>query len=172
MYQKKIDMWIILIATIIMFSVGCDHPPSGFPNVVPATVEIVDNSVPIENVNVVLTPTTPVDNIVCGGKSDIAGRVKLFTSWTSYRKSGIPKGEYRITLMEEISIPQTKTMEEYKAMSESEQLVYDKERTKQMLAVPRKIPVELSDIVKTPLIWTIDQKNKVSLRIDVAEYRK
>jgi hypothetical protein len=172
MYQKKSGMSVVLFVTIIMFSGGCDHLPSGFPNVVPAKIEIVDNSIPIENVNVVLTPTASMDNIVCGGKSDVAGRANLFTSWASYRKSGIPIGEYRITLIEEISIPQTKTMEEYKAMSESEQLVYDKERTKQMLAVPRKIPAELSDVARTPLVWTVNMKNNVNLRIDVAEYRK
>jgi hypothetical protein len=172
MYQKFLDTRIVLTAIVILFSIGCDRSPSGFPDLVPAVVEIVDNSVPIENVNVILTPTTPVDNIVCGGKSDKTGRVNLFTSWTSYRKSGVPKGEYRITLMEEISVTQTKTMEEYKAMSESEQLAYDMERTKQILAVPRKIPVELSDAVKTPLIWTVDPKNSINFRIDVAKYRK
>ncbi|MDR2756430.1 MAG: hypothetical protein LBC20_12045 [Planctomycetaceae bacterium] len=172
MYQKFLGMCITLIATIILFSVGCDHPPSGFPDVVPVVVEIVDNSVPIENVNVVLTPTTSVENIVCGGKSDLTGRVPLFTSWASYRKSGVPKGEYRITLIEEISVPQTKTMEEYKAMSESEQLAYDKERTKQILAIPRKIPAELSDVMETPIIWIVDPKNNVNFRINVADYRK
>lgn len=172
MYQKIFSLWIISIVITILFSIGCDYPPTGFPNVVPAVIEIVDNSVPIENVNVVLTPIIPVNNIVCGGKSDTTGQVNLFTTWASYRKSGVPKGEYRITLIEEINVPQTKTMEEYKAISESEQLAYDKERTKQILAIPRKIPAELSDVVQTPLIWTVEPKNNVSFRIDVAEYRK
>jgi hypothetical protein len=172
MYQKFFDLRIILFTTIVLFSIGCDHSSSMLPDVVPAVVEIVDNSVPIENVNVVLTPITPTSNIVCGGKSGATGRVNLFTTWASYRKSGVPKGEYRITLIEEISIPQTKTMEEYKTMSESEQLAYDKERTKQILAIPRKIPAELSDIAQTPLMWTVDPKNNVNFRINVAEYRK
>lgn len=159
-----------MLLAVLTLAAGCGNRPEGFPALVPATVEVVDGSTPLANVDVVLSPTSPINSIVCSGRTEPSGKAPIFTSLGGYRQPGAPAGEFRLTLVEQLTVP-TKSASEIAAMSFDQQKAYDEERAKQLLAIPRKVPAILSDPEATPLKWSLSASNAV-LKINVADHQK
>jgi hypothetical protein len=164
--MKHYLSFVILCLLSVLFS-GCDKTPAGFPKVVPAALEVFNGSEPLANVQVSFTPSEPLPNTVIGGRTNTSGRAEIYTTCSSYRKSGVPPAEYSVTLREIIPLQHTKTPQEISALTFEQQKAYEEEIAKKAAAVPRKIPADLSIDSKTLLKWKPDLHGG-TLRIDVA----
>ncbi len=161
----------LFVSLAVMVSViGCGGRPAGFPDLLPATVEVVDGSTPLANVSVVLSPTPSINSVVCSGRTDNSGIAAIITTLGGYQQAGAPASDFTLTLVEQITVP-TKSASEISAMSFDQQKAYDEERAKQLLAVVRKVPADLSDPEKTPLKWKLSSSSS-KLQINIADYKK
>ena len=166
--MKHAILFVLCLSLTLL--IGCSGTPQGFPKVVPCTVTVLDGTSPIVDVEVTLQAATPSGGAVFYGQTNETGVCKVGTLFASHYKAGVPEGSYKVVLVKEPFVEETKTREEQGAMSRSELDAYRKQMRAKRDALPRIIPVALTAIAKTPL--TIDVSGKMTeLTIDVAQYK-
>ena len=148
--------------------IGCSNTPQGFPKVVPCTITVMDGTTPIADVDVTLQAVIPSSGTVFFGKTNDTGVCKAGTSFASYYKEGVPEGSYKVILVKEPYVEDTKTGKVH--MSRAEIDAHRKEMQAKRDALPRIIPVPLTTAAKTPL--TVDVSGKTTeLTVDVTQYK-
>ena len=164
--KHTITLLLCLSLTVL---IGCSGgTPQGFPKVVPCTITVLEGATPIADVEVTLQASTPSSGTVFFGKTDSAGVCKVGTSFASHYKEGVPEGNYKVILLKEPHVEDTKTREEQNAMSRPELDAYKKEMQTKRDALPKIIPVALTTAEKTPL--TVDVSGKTTeLTVDVTQ---
>ena len=151
--------------------VGCSGgTPAGFPKVVPCTITVLEGTTPIADVEVTLQAAAPSSGTVFFGKTNETGVCNVGTSFASHYKEGVPEGSYKVILVKEPIVEETKTREEQNAMSRPELDAYMNQMQAKRNALPRIIPVPLTTSEKTPL--TVDVSGKTTeLTVDVTQYK-
>jgi len=166
--KHSITLLLCLSLTLLL---GCSGgTPQGFPKVVPCTITILDGTTPIADVEVTLQAAAASNGAVFYGKTDDTGLCKVGTSFASHYKEGVPEGNYKVILVKEPLMEDTKTRDEQNAMSRSELDAYRKQMQDKRNALPKIIPVDLTSGTKTPL--TLDVSGKTTeLTIDVSQHK-
>ena len=151
--------------------IGCSGgTPQSFPKVVPCTITVVDGTTPIADVEVTLQSVTPSSGMVFFGKTNDAGVCKAGTSFANHYKEGVPEGSYKVILVKEPFVDETKTIEEQNAMARPELEAYRKQMQAKRDALPKIVPMPLTTGEKTPL--TVDVSGKTTeLTVDVTQYK-
>jgi len=156
--------------SVILFS-GCSGGvPKGFPKVIPCQVTVLDGTTPIVDVEVSLYPSTPASGMVFFGKTNASGVCNVGTSFANFYKEGVPEGNYKVVLVKEPLVEDTKTREEQSAMSRPELDAYRTQMQAKRDALPKIIPASLTTAAKTPL--TVDVTGKTTaLTVDVTQHK-
>ena len=161
----------LFVCLFVVFIAGCPGgAPKGFPKVVPCTITVLDGTSPIADVEVTLQTATASSGAVYFGKTDASGVCQVGTSFASFYKAGVPEGNYKVVLVKEPAVEDTKTRDERNAMSRTDLDAYRAEMKAKRDALPRIIPTPLTTAAKTPL--TIDVQGKTTaMTVDVAEHK-
>ncbi|MCL2118426.1 MAG: hypothetical protein FWH27_08385 [Planctomycetaceae bacterium] len=156
--------------SLVLFS-GCPGgTPKGFPKVIPCKITVLDGTTPIADVEVSLYATSPASGMVFYGKTDASGLCKVGTSFANFFKEGVPEGSYKVVLVKEPFVEDTKTREEQNEMPRPELDAYRKQMQDKRDALPKIIPVALTTNAKTTL--TLNVSGKVAeLTVNVAEHK-
>ena len=165
----KRGLVILACLSFVIFS-GCSRTPKGFPKVFPCRITVVDGTTPIADVEVSLLATTPSDGMVFFGKTDVSGVCKVGTTHVNCHKKGVPEGSYKVVLVKEPFVEDTKTREEQNAMSRDELDAYRKQMQDKRNVLPRIIPDLMTSNEKTPLTLDVNGKG-VEMTVNVAEHQ-
>jgi hypothetical protein len=130
----------------------------------------LDGTTPIADVEVTLQATTDSSGMVFFGKTDTTGICKVGTSFANYHKEGIPEGSYKVILVKEPYVEDTKTRDEQFAMSRPELDAYRAQIKAKRDALPRIIPVSLTTNTKTTLTLSVSGR-KAELTVNVADHK-
>jgi len=162
------NIFISLIG--LMLLCGCSDSPKGFPKVVSCQITVTRGSTPIDEVDVTLEPTTPVSSILFFGKTDSQGVCNVATTFANHSKNGVPEGIYKVILVKEPPVEETKTQEELGKMSRSEIDAYRAQIKKKRDALPRIIPTVLTQSSSTPLKIDVTSSG-ATLAVNLDEYK-
>ena len=161
---------ILLVCLSLLLFPGCSKEPKGFPKVIPCTVTVLDGTTPITGVEVSLYSSTPTNGMIFYGKTDTSGVCKVGTAFASFYKEGVPEGNYKVVLVKEPFVEDTKTPEEQSVMSRQEADAYQKQMQDKRDALPRIIPVPLTTNAKTTLSLDVSGKG-TKLSVNLAEHK-
>jgi len=161
----------IFACFFLVLAAGCSGgAPKGFPKVVPCSITVLDGTTPIDDVEVTLRAETESNGMIFYGKTNASGVCKVGTSFASFYKEGVPEGNYKVMLVKEPVVEDTKTREEQNAMSRPELDAYRAQMKTKRDALPRIIPVPLTTAARTPLTVNVQGKT-TALTVNVAEHK-
>jgi len=168
-------------STIIVFGLlccvllaGCSESfPKDFPKVYPITVTVTDGTTPLSDVQVSFL-FLGAGGFAVGGMTDASGTAKPLTAQGAFSATGIPAGEYVVTLQDILKIDLGHSPEEIAAMSRGEQADLEKKRQELLKAAQKKVPSVLSQAgavaERSPIRFTATER-KNELSINVADYK-
>lgn len=161
----------ILVCISLIFAVSCSGgAPKGFPKVLPCSITVLDGTTPIADVEVTLRAASDSPGMVFYGKTDSSGVCKVGTTFANHYKEGIPEGNYKVILVKEPFVEETKTQEEQMAMTRPELDAYRAQMQAKRDALPKIIPVALTTAEKTTLTVNVQGKT-TELTVNVAEFK-
>ena len=175
--MKFSKLLIVFVLLAFVFLVGCKRKlPKDFPKVYPMTVTVTDGTTPLPLVKVSFLLLSG-GNFAVGAATDESGVAKPITAMGAYTATGIPEGEYVVTLQDIQVVDLGVTDEEYMKMSRKEHAELTKKRQEMLKSLPRKAPAVLCQTGNVPVpdrspIRFTATKGKNELTIDVAEYKK
>ena len=167
----------LLIVTGLLGTVwfsGCAKSlPKDFPKVYPITVTVTDGATPLADVKVSFL-FLGQGSFAVSAVTNASGIATPMTAVGAHTATGIPAGEYVVTLQDLEKIDLGVSPEEIAKMSRSEQGELEKKRQELLKALVKKVPKVLCQTGKvtdrSPLRYTVIE-GKNELPIDVAEYK-
>lgn len=175
--MKQILAYVLCVSCCVGIS-GCGSKfPKDFPKVYPIQVTVVDGSTPLSDIHVSFLRASAGSggSVSISGITDASGVAQIQTAQGSFSTSGIPAGEYVVTLKDYMKLDLGVTADEIAKMSRAEQGELEKKRQELIKAYKLKVPESLCKNAKnvtdrSPIRFTADKKNE--LKIDVSEYKK
>ena len=172
--MKHIILFVLLCCGLLCFS-GCGEKfPADFPKVYPLTVKVTDGDTPLSDVKISFLALGG-GGFAVGGETNASGTTNPITAQGAFTASGIPAGEYVVTVQDVVKVDVGVPPEEIAKMSRSEQAELEKKRQELIKNFKKKVPDSLcqSGAVadRSPIRFTASEK-KNELTIDVAEYKK
>jgi len=155
---------------------GKDKAPPDFPKVFPISVTVTDGTTPLSDVRIMFYPASKGAGVAfaSSGSTDANGLAKIITSQGGYSKTGIPAGEFVVTVEDIIDMSMGITSEEKAKMSMGELNKLSQEQQKYRAAYKRKVPEVLcksgSVDKRSPIRFTATE-GKNEWTIDVAQYK-
>ena len=157
---------------------GCGKKyPANFPKVYPMTITVTDGTTPLPDARIMfyrVSEESGAGGYAPFGCTDANGVAKVTTSQGAFSKTGIPAGEYVVTVDEviriDLGVPPGKNL----SFAEESRLA--KEENRLRAEFKSKVPAVLCKLVtniedRSPLRFTVTE-GKNELTIDVAEYKK
>lgn len=161
----------LFVCLFLVFIAGCTGgAPKDFPKVVPCQVTVLDDTNPIADVEVSLYASNPISGCSFFGKTDDSGVCKVGTSFANYYKKGVPEGNYKVVLIKEPFVEDTKSREEQNAMARPELDAYRAQMKAKKDALPRIIPAPLTTAATTPLTINVQGKT-TAMTINLPEHK-
>ncbi|MDR1383640.1 MAG: hypothetical protein LBJ67_07325 [Planctomycetaceae bacterium] len=165
---------LMIVGCLASLSFGCSDAPKGFPKVVSCKITVVQGTKPLNEVDVILLPSSPMNSTMFFGKTDQSGHCQVATTFANYRKNGVPKGTYKVVLDKRPEIELTQT-EEHACCAEShsmsrDSLKWQAEIQKQRKKHPQIIPDILTQSSSTPLTLDVSS-NGATLAVNLDEYQ-
>jgi len=177
--MKHVCLLMVCCCLLVCFA-GCggEKFPADFPKVTPLTVTVKDGTTPLSDVRIVFYPAGKGAGAAyaSSGSTDANGVAKIITAQGGFSKSGIPAGEFVVTVEDIIKISSDIPPEEKVKMSMGELNKLAEEQKKKMAEYKRKVPELLcktragSIDARSPIRFTASPETK-ELAIDVAEYK-
>ncbi len=157
----------------MLAAVGCGlKKPEGIPALHPAKVIVKNAGAPIANVNVFFAQQGgTTGNWSTTGKTDSGGVAEIQTSQGEWKSPGVPEGKYKIYLTKIPEAAPEPPPEDIANNSDALDAYY-REQNKKLEAMPKEIPVGLTNPAKSPLALTVGSGNPAELTVDVSEYKK
>lgn len=165
---------LVACVSLVTFSACGPKVPSDVPKLVPCSIKVTKGGAPLEKAQVILYNTAGGGSLTVCGTTDANGVANISTIRASYVGKGAPVGDFKVTVSKEVEVPHWKTPEELAAMTPPEAEKYDQEMQKKRAALPRIVPIELTDQAKTPLTVKVDNASagKEVLAVDVEKAKK
>ena len=167
----------LMMCCCLTWLTGCGTKyPADFPTVYPMTVKVTDGDTPLSDVRLMFYQASSGagSGYAVSGVTNTNGVAKVSTSQGAYAKSGIPVGEYVVTLEDIVTIDLGVPAEEIMKMSYREQMQVAREENKLRAEYQRKVPAVLCKPGKiedsSPLRFTATE-GKNEWTIDVGEYK-
>jgi hypothetical protein len=156
--------------TIVCF--GCSNAPNGFPKIVPCTVVVTENNVPVTDVLVSIQTIPPTESLSVIAYTNTEGKATMQTVLGTYAKTGIPMGKVVMALDKSPDIPHTKSEVERNNMSPAEGLAYMEKLEAEYLKLPNIIPPQLRAANTSPLTKDTSSENVSVWHVKLDEYKK
>ncbi|MGL6194268.1 MAG: carboxypeptidase-like regulatory domain-containing protein [Thermoguttaceae bacterium] len=169
MSHKKISL-LFLSSVLLIVMPSCSRAPKDLPKLVPASIVVLDNGKPIDEVQVAITLKSGQGGWTVNGTTDKSGRAVMKTVYGSYEKKGAPAGSYSVRLIKEPFLPETLSDEEYKKLSLDEQMAYKENRAVEIRSLPREIPIEFSMPNTSPVEIAIGEKGGEET-VDISSFK-
>ena len=146
---------------------GCNNAPQGFPQVVPCTITVVKDGVPLPEVTVMLVANGG-NEWFTAAESNKSGVAEIQTFQRDYTLKGAPVGTFKVTLSQRSQVKSEFTQQQLFDMSPAEKNTVQARRDK-LMAESRSFPVEFESAATTPISVEV-VKPKTDIRLDVTEW--
>ena len=158
----------LLILTVLLVC-GCGTKPRDVPELYPCRVIVMNGSTPITGAGVILGLTSESSSCAMSGITDSSGVAVIFTKRLAWQGSGVPAGEYIVTLAKSPKPEGGLSLEEFQKLEPMEQDRYNAEQARKLDALPREIPIKLADFATSPYRMTVSKEGENRLEIDIAD---
>lgn len=166
--MKRFLELLCVVAICLSLSACGKTKPKGFPEkLVPVTVKVVNGDQPVEGVRVVCFGKID-QSLVCGGLTDTSGIATLLTDLGGYSESGVPAGEYKLTLNKEVTVEDSWTADDYVKKSMGEKNKHGRELQAARDKLPKIVPQKYTLVGSTPLSVNA-ASDPVTLDVDISK---
>jgi hypothetical protein len=174
MFLNKNRIVLLWIAGVLCsgFVVGCSNAPNGFPDLVPCTVTLTDNGVPVEGVFVQIETVPQTNSLSVVAKTDAQGNAVMKTQLGTFAQSGIPVGKLVMVLTKVAEIPDFKSAEEREKMTYDQAMAYGAEMQTRRAKAPPIIPPPLTESQHSPLTMDVVSGKAIQWNVALEDYRK
>ncbi len=164
---RNAAIWLALFVVAFLPACGKTHP--NMPKTRSFAVEVRNDGAPLKSVTVTLYSPNAGGKYVVSGVTDENGVATLSTSCGSFVSKGAPDGEFKVLIVENVSVVKTKRFDERKARGGSPEDAGFRSREEyfQALDDARTLPLEFSNAETTPFSITIRKGEKRAV-VDVA----
>ncbi|MDR2441031.1 MAG: hypothetical protein LBE12_16850 [Planctomycetaceae bacterium] len=158
--KKYLFLFVLLVC-------GCSDKPADVPQLFPCKVIVTKDMVPVEGVHTVLGLINDSSQCAVFGITNSSGIATIRTSRLGWQDNGAPIGEYIVTISKEPKLEGGLSTEEYQKLDPIKQEHYQLEQQRKYDALPREIPVDLSDVTKSPYRLVVTKEGENVLNIDI-----
>jgi len=154
---------------IVLFLIcGCSKKPGDVPKLYPCQVTVMNGTSPIADADVILGITN--ESLMCStsGRTNSSGVAVIQTSRLAWRGNGAPAGEYIITISKSPKFEPELSLAEVQALDAAELERYSTEQARKHDAMPREVPVELSEFSISPYRMTVSQSGDNRFEVDIS----
>jgi hypothetical protein len=157
---------IIIIAVVLPVIIGCGKP-ADMPKLHSCRITVTDGGSPVAEVRVSMTDESAGKSWSIHGITNSAGIAEMNTTYTNYTASGVPEGIFKVAIDKEPPNlpPQGVTDDMNEQQADTIMKKWEEEVDKL-----RIIPKNLIFVSSTPI--TLEVKEKCSLEINIADYKK
>jgi hypothetical protein len=165
MKNIKITFFLLLL---IFLCWGCNGRPTDIPEVFPCKITVRNGTASIAGASVTLGLEQGSNTWSSSGITDTSGVAEIKTVHLNWKGTGVPTGKYIVIIAKE---PDTSslTTKDYESMSMDERERYSLEMEKKIAALPREVPIKLSQFTTSPLRITVENGKENTLNVDVAQ---
>jgi 5-hydroxyisourate hydrolase-like protein (transthyretin family) len=163
--MRKIFFSVSLI--FILFFFGCQPRPKGMPEVVPCAITVLKNGKPLEGIDVALHKLEGNGSLSMMAFTNSQGVAKIHTHLTTYKKSGAPVGNYKITIDKPVKYPEEENHPEY-SLKQLEAYLAKREAEIEKLRI---IPKKLTHVSTTPFEINVEPQG-TEYTIELKDYVK
>ena len=159
-----------LFVLIVLVICGCGSKPGDVPELFPCQVVVKNGTTSIANADVILGLTNETSMCAMSGKTNSSGVAVIRTNRQNWHKTGVPAGEYIVTVSKIPKLEEGLSLAEWQALDPMEQERYNAERARKHDALPREIPVELSEFNISPYRMNVSKGGDNKLEIDISTF--
>jgi hypothetical protein len=167
-------LFLLLCSLTTLFCLGCNRVPvpDELKDLCPVTITVTDNNLPMEDVLVSLSAKTSGGAWASRGVTDAKGFAVIQTSRASYSGTGVPAGDYKVTLAKTVNLPPDLVPEEKDQNLLPKEAAIKETKREDFLEKNRIIPKVLELSNTTPVELTVTPKTGATLTIDLSQYKK
>ena len=130
----------------------------------------MNGTAPIADADVILGLTNETSMCGVSGKTNSSGVAVIRTNRQNWQGTGAPVGEYIVTVAKVPKLEGGLSLAEWQALDPMEQERYNAEQARKHSALPREIPVELSEFNISPYRMTVSKGGDNKLEIDISTF--
>jgi hypothetical protein len=157
---------------VILFNqTGCNFKPSGFPDVYPCQITVLNGEEPEKDVRIILYPSSASGSLLIRGQTDTVGSAVITTSLHKFSKEGVPKGEYTAVFEKIPEFEFSLSKKEIDEMKRVQRDAYYKEQGKKRHELQEKaLPALLQKRDSSPIKFEVKDETGVTLNINLKDY--
>ncbi|MDR2438423.1 MAG: carboxypeptidase-like regulatory domain-containing protein [Planctomycetaceae bacterium] len=157
---------IFVFSGLFLGIAGCGKPAQ-MPKLFPCHITVTDGGTPVAGVRVSMADESSGESWAINGITDSSGVAKMSTTYTNYTAHGVPQGTFKVAVDKEPpNLPPQNVTDD---MNEQQTEAVMKKWEEQVDKL-RIIPKNLVFVSTTPI--TLEVKEKCSLEINIADYKK
>jgi hypothetical protein len=164
----------VLLCGLLFYQSGCSEKPSGFPDVYPCQITVLNGEQPEENVRVLLYPSLEFGSLLIRGQTNSAGCAVFSTSLNKFSKQGVPKGKYTavfekiVDVDRESSPVENKT--ENKGKKATQQEIFLEQIKKRFELQKKALPDVLRKPDTSPIKFEVNDETGVVIEVNLKDY--
>jgi hypothetical protein len=128
----------------------------------------MNGTTPIADVTVILGLTSETSMCSMSGVTNASGVATIDTKRLAWRGNGAPAGDYAITIAKSPKFEPELSLAEFQKLDPMAQEHYNTEQARRYDALPREVPIELSEFSISPFRMTVSKGGENRLDIDIS----
>jgi hypothetical protein len=145
--------------------------PSGFPDVYPCQITVLNGEEPEKDVRIILYPSSPSGSLLIRGQTDTVGSAVISTTLHKFSKQGVPKGEYTAVFEKIPEFEFSLSKKEIDEMKRVQREAYYKEQAKKRFELQKKaLPDVLQKLETSPIKFDVNDETGVSIQVNLKDY--
>ena len=150
---------------------GCGHKVK-IPKTFPCSVEVIQNGAPAEGMVISFYPESGSSQFGIGGDTGTDGQAEMGTTFGTDRKTGVPKGSYKVVVSYTVTVQEEKTPEELATMTMEEAVAYGQKMAEKFNQIESAVyvPESVQSKETTPIQFSVTGSDSDILKIDLDQY--
>ncbi|MDR0337893.1 MAG: hypothetical protein LBI18_12465 [Planctomycetaceae bacterium] len=158
---------MLFLIAVTVFFFGCQQRPERIPTTVPCQIIVLKDGIPQEGIDVSLHSFEGNGTLSFMGLTNAQGVAKIQTHFVNYKESGVPIGNYRVTIDKPVQLPPDGVDDSKLSGKELNDYLTKREAELEKIRV---IPQWLTVSVSTPLKINVETKNGGELTVDLKDF--
>jgi hypothetical protein len=164
-------LFVLLLSVILFNQTGCNPKPSGFPDIYPCQITVLNGEEPEKDVRIVLYPVSPSGSLLIRGQTNTIGEAVISTTLHKFSKQGVPKGEYTAVFEKIPEFEFSLSKKEIEEMKPFQRKNYYEEQAKKRFELQRKaLPEVLQKPETSPLKFEVKDEIGVTINVNLKDY--
>jgi hypothetical protein len=167
-------VFVLLLCALLFYQSGCSKKPSGFPDVYPCQITVLNGEQPEENVRILLYSTSGSGSLLIRGQTNSAGYAVFSTSLNKFSKQGVPKGEYTAVFEKIVDMKSSPAAEnknnEKKIKHQGEAGEVIGQALKRLELQKKALPAVLQKPATSPIKFEVKDETGVVINVNLKDY--